>query len=126
MLSSINSATFSSPAGAKPSVAGLEAQLERYRKELSNCVNCSSSKTPEGKEKIQSISGKISTLQSRIEEITRTKAATESTELNPGTPTTQIASQGASSSGTLYNSAATISESSSVTSSIGNRLDVFA
>lgn len=47
--------------------AALEAQLERYQKELSDCVNCPSAKTSEGKAQIADISGKISDLKNRIQ-----------------------------------------------------------
>jgi len=47
--------------------AALEAQLERYQKELSDCLNCSSAKTSEGKRRIADISGKISDLKYRIQ-----------------------------------------------------------
>ncbi|GGC60326.1 hypothetical protein [Undibacterium terreum] len=49
--------------------AALEAQLERYQKELSDCVNCASAKTPEGKAQIDDISSKISSLKTRIEKV---------------------------------------------------------
>jgi hypothetical protein len=39
--------------------AGLQAQLKRFEHELSDCVNCASSKTPEGKAAIEVIQDKI-------------------------------------------------------------------
>ncbi|HAT31472.1 MAG TPA: hypothetical protein DCW29_11655 [Janthinobacterium sp.] len=53
--------------------ASLEAQLLRYQKQLSDCVNCDSSKTPEGKAQIQAIASKISEVKDRIDHSTDTK-----------------------------------------------------
>lgn len=55
--------------------AALQAQLDRYQKELSDCVNCSSAKTPEGKTQIDEISSKISDLKSRIDKVGGAKAS---------------------------------------------------
>lgn len=57
--------TYASPGKA----AGLEYQLSRYQKQLSECVNCASAKTPQGKADIEAISGKISSLRLRIDEV---------------------------------------------------------
>ncbi len=65
--------------------AGLEAQLARYQKELSDCVNCDSAKTPEGKEQIQTISNKISAVRARIDEIDTAKPAVQPTASSRGT-----------------------------------------
>ena len=69
MVSAINASTFVLPVNAGVSTGGLEARLERYQKELADCVNCDSAKTLEGKQKIQDVSGKISEIKARIEEI---------------------------------------------------------
>lgn len=52
--------------GAAVSAAGLQAQLQRYQKQLSDCVNCASAKTPEGKANIQALSARISQIEQRI------------------------------------------------------------
>jgi hypothetical protein len=44
----------------------LQAQLERFQKQLSDCVNCASAKTPQGKADIQAISARISQIEQRI------------------------------------------------------------
>lgn len=72
MISSIGS----SPVAAtttRPSASGLAAQLNRYQKQLADCVNCSSAKTPEGQETARSLSDKISEVKTKIEEVTSTK-----------------------------------------------------
>ena len=67
----------SSPISAMPSggfgTAGLEAQIARYEKQLSDCVNCSSAKTPEGKKAIEEISNKISATRARIDQVLSAK-----------------------------------------------------
>lgn len=66
MISAVNSS--SSPAGTGPSVASLQAQLDRCQKQLSDNVNCASANTREGKETIQTLSNKISEIKARIQE----------------------------------------------------------
>ena len=65
--------------------AGLEAQLTRYKKEHSACVNCESAKTQSGKLNIQSLETKISQIESRIQEITPTKPTDDSAAVGPST-----------------------------------------
>ncbi|MFZ6725359.1 hypothetical protein ACO0K2_07660 [Undibacterium sp. MH2W] len=82
--------------------AALQAQLEQYQHQLSDCVNCSSASTPEGKHAIAEISSKISSLKHVIESSQqkapaasssnrsdRTKA-TEKAQANPLNPTQQV------------------------------------
>lgn len=52
--------------GGAPSATTLQAQLQRYEKQLSECVNCASAKTPQGKADIQAISTRISQVKERI------------------------------------------------------------
>jgi hypothetical protein len=52
--------------GGAPSTASLQAQLQRYQKQLSECVHCASAKTPQGKSDIQAISARISQIEQRI------------------------------------------------------------
>lgn len=124
MLSMIGTSTFSSPAGAGTSIAGLEAQLDRYQKKLSDRINCDSANTRESREAIQALSNKISTIKARIEEITVTKSNTQ-----PATPDSASHTQckDALVSGTQCNTVVTkTSASGSATSTVGSRLDVFA
>ncbi|MBZ0091413.1 MAG: hypothetical protein K8F27_04220, partial [Sulfuricellaceae bacterium] len=60
MVQAIGSSAASGAVGSGASSAGLDAQLARYQKELSDCVNCSSAKTPEGKRAIQAAADKVS------------------------------------------------------------------
>ncbi|MEB0136213.1 hypothetical protein QN362_12800 [Actimicrobium sp. CCC2.4] len=62
--------------------AGLEYQLSRYQKQLSECVNCASAKTPQGKADIEAISGKISSLRLRIDEVASGSAARQPASAN--------------------------------------------
>lgn len=52
--------------GGAPSATSLQAQLERFQKQLSDCVNCASAKTPQGKADIQAISARISQIEQLI------------------------------------------------------------
>ena len=55
--------------GAPTGIAALQAQLATYRRQLAECLDCSSSKTPQGQAEIQQLSAKIGDLQARIENI---------------------------------------------------------
>jgi hypothetical protein len=73
--------TFSYTATAKPS-AGLEFELAKYQKELSDCVNCDSANTAEGRSNIQELHNKISAIQARIER-TAVAEPNHASRLNP-------------------------------------------
>ena len=81
MVAAISSSTAVVVAAAVNPAAGLEAQLQRYQKELSDCVNCDSANTAAGKETIQAISAKISGVRARLEEIAVSK--TDQSPLSP-------------------------------------------
>lgn len=55
--------------GARPSPAALQARLERFQQQLSDCVNCASANTPQGKADISAIASRISQVQKSIAEI---------------------------------------------------------
>jgi hypothetical protein len=85
MVAAIGSASAAAYSGvARTPAAGLEAQLARYQKELADCVNCDSAKTPEGKEQIQAISNKISEVRARIDEIDSAQPAASRASINAG------------------------------------------
>lgn len=75
--------TFSYTGTVKPST-GLEFELAKYQKELSDCVNCDSANTAEGRSRIQDIYNKISAVQARIERLAIAESSRES-KLNPDT-----------------------------------------
>jgi hypothetical protein len=120
MVSAINSSASPGPASAGLSVAGLQAQLDRYQKQLSDCVNCDSANTREGRETIQALSNKISQVKSRIEEISATKSNTPPAAPNPAGATANV---DAHASGTTGNSAVATAPGPAAA---GSRLDVFA
>ena len=67
MISSIGSSpTYDLNSISKPTT-GLDAQIARYKMELSDCVNCESAKTAKGKTKIQAISDKLTALTAQTE-----------------------------------------------------------
>lgn len=74
MVAAVGSSTLQtgSTSGISP-IASLEAQVTRYQKQLSDCVNCSSANTLEGKKNIQEISDKISIAKAKIEQINQTQ-----------------------------------------------------
>jgi hypothetical protein len=84
MVAAIGSTTLpsSSSTGAWSPVAGLEAQIQRYQKQLSDCVNCDSAKTIEGKKNIQDISDKISTAKAKIEQINQAQSLNQPSRID--------------------------------------------
>lgn len=48
---------------------GLAAQLERLKKQLSDCVNCESARTQSGKANIQQIANRIGATEARLRQI---------------------------------------------------------
>lgn len=82
MVASIGSAALSSPGVATTPTSGLETQITRYQKQLSECVNCASAKTPEGKAAIETISNKIGSAQARIEEINAARLVNQPSLIN--------------------------------------------
>lgn len=85
MVQAIGSSAVSGSISTGAAAVGLEAQLVRYQKLLSECVNCDSSKTAKGKADIQAISVKISEVRERIDRITEVKPASQTTELASST-----------------------------------------
>ena len=87
MVQAIGSATVSGGLGAGAATASLEAQLVRYQKQLSDCVNCDSAKTAEGKAAIDALSSKISEVRTRIDTVTKVKSRDETTSFATSTST---------------------------------------
>jgi len=128
MVSAVGSSPASSAAPSTgASTAGIEAQIVRYKKELSDCVNCPSSKTPEGKATIQAITNKISSAQARIEKINTDKpasrAAVSSTTKANNSPADTYA---VASTAERKTSVESVSASGSSGSTTGRLVDVFA
>ena len=74
MVSAIGSSSASDAAFTiGTSAAGIEAQLTRYKKELSDCVNCASAETTAGKAAIEAIANKISSAEARIDKLSASK-----------------------------------------------------
>ena len=116
-------ATGATPAGNPSSVAALQAQLDRYQKELSDCVNCSSAKTEAGKQNIQDISGKISDLKAKIAQENNPKSADAPTVPTQGIAT-QIAAQVVTPVADGQNSATGAPRPSAASLTLGGFLDV--
>jgi hypothetical protein len=77
MVAAIGSTALPSSSTSASPTAGLEAQIIRYQKQLSDCVNCDSANTAQGKETIQAISSKISAARAKIEEINVSKSVNQ-------------------------------------------------
>lgn len=92
MVAALGSSTALHSLGSGASLVGLEAQVARYEKELSNCVNCASSKTSEGKAEIAAISAKIQTLKSRMAEVSQAKSSDRSLKSEAQTPEHRVIS----------------------------------
>jgi hypothetical protein len=55
-------------------LAGLDAQIARYRQQLADRVNCDSAKTSDGQSAIEELSSKIDAAQARLEAAAAAKA----------------------------------------------------
>jgi hypothetical protein len=67
MVQAINSSSSASAyPGGSPAFASLQAQLQRFEQQLSECINCASAETPRGKADIEAISARIGQLKGRI------------------------------------------------------------
>jgi hypothetical protein len=72
-------AAIGSTAGLNPSTpapAGLDAQKAQYQKQLADCVNCASSKTPQGQAKIQQLTAKLGAIEARLQAAADARTAT--------------------------------------------------
>jgi hypothetical protein len=79
MVHAIGSATAYGAAGSGAAAASLEAQLARYQKQLSDCVNCDSAKTAEGKVEIEALSRRIGDIRDKIDKLAEARPAAAST-----------------------------------------------
>jgi hypothetical protein len=89
---SVTSPLSASPAPAAANGAsrtGLQAQVARYEKERSACVNCASADTLQGKENIQRIEGAISTLRARLTAVPAADATQATDETRSSTAPTR-------------------------------------
>ena len=127
MLSAIGSSTYPSPAGTGQSAAGLQAQLDRYQQKLSDCINCSSAKTLQGQEAIQTLSNKIGEIKARIEQITATQTNTQPSSVK-ASATTDITAINEVPVANIKDNTSVSSASASglAISAVGNFLNVFA
>jgi hypothetical protein len=86
MVSAIGSSpTFNITPTSVALTAGIETQIARDQKALSNCVNCASAETKQGQADIQALSNRISLAKARLEQITATNPAGQVAALNPAT-----------------------------------------
>jgi len=118
MISSVGSSTAYDINSISKPTDGLDAQITRYKKELSDCVNCDSAKTAKGKAKIQAISDKIATLTAQVEKTVKSKDTAQLPVLTANSPSNDVYR-----AGRQYDSEPF---SNSGSESIGSQLNVFA
>lgn len=87
---------------------GLDARLVRYEKQLAECVNCASARTPEGKQAIEDLYSKIYDTKAKIEEV----RVTNPVQPVPATPDAQAVQD-------------RISRRASVYDTVGSVIDVY-
>lgn len=121
MVGAIGSAPYASYAVTAYSAAGLEAQLDRYRQQLSDWVNCPSCNTIEGKNKIAQISARIGEVEAQMK---AADAAKRNDATGQATPPSgdQVLKTGNVSNDVNSSSAA----SGAIAGTPGSRLDIFA
>ena len=85
------SSSFSTPSALSTgnSRVYLNAQLNRLKQQLADCVNCESAKTPEGKANIQKITLRVGETEARLNQFSQTDPRADnmhakSTEAGPG------------------------------------------
>ncbi len=124
MLGAIGSSSFSGTTGTGASTAVLEAQLAQYQRQLSDCIHCSSAKTPEGKAAIQILSDKISAVKKHIEGGDIAKSTSQPTTKPSLTVSTD--KDRAALSGRDKTGIDSVSATSSAGTAVGSLVNVFA
>ncbi|MGZ3253981.1 MAG: ABC transporter C-terminal domain-containing protein [Burkholderiaceae bacterium] len=125
MVAAIGSTALPSSSTSVSPTAGLEAQITRYQKQLSDCVNCDSANTAQGKEAIQEISNKISAVKAKIEEINVSKPVNQTSRTYNQVNTTAKQDQVPATAGNQA-SAASNGPQRSATATVGTLINVSA
>ena len=127
--SSAYSATGQSGASSGSRI-GLESQLNTFKKQLSDCINCDSAKTKEGKAKIEELQAKVSIMQERIKELdhnqNRAKLSTSNGLGNANLATNRPITDGASTRVSDVRNVQPTSRSSAAGAGPGSLVDTFA
>lgn len=101
MVQSISaSGTAPVSASGSPSATSLQAQLQRYQQQLSDCVNCDSAKTPEGKAAIQAIAAKVSQVEQKIGALQNSKQSLQPPAVATSSPAGSVSGVSAPASAT--------------------------
>ena len=66
-------------------LAGLEAQIAQYQKQLADCVNCDTATTLTGQSAIEELSAKINVTKERLEAIAAVKSGDGTAKASDGT-----------------------------------------
>jgi FlxA-like protein len=86
MVSAVGAPALPGRVGVSSSIASLQAQLDRYQKQLSDCVNCDTANTREGRQTIQDLSNRIGEIKARIEKAAAEKSDTQANTLKVEKP----------------------------------------
>jgi len=120
------SALPASSTAASAAATGLQAQLARYQKQLADCVDCASAKTPEGRKTIQELSDRISIAKERLRELDANPAARRPALAGSG-ENRESGGGGTSAASTPATSAGMLPRRpEAIYSTVGSALDVFA
>ncbi len=72
-MSAVGAASGSASSGT-PAPAGLDAQKTQVEKQLADCVNCASSKTPQGQARISALSSRLVAVEARLQKADEARA----------------------------------------------------
>ena len=117
MVSAVNSSATSVVASTlSSSTTAIQAQLQRDKRKLADCVTCPSSKTPEGKKNIRELSSKVNTEESQLKEASTSSTANQSAD----SKSTSLSSNTSNQSNEVYGKT-----QNTFNTNIGKNLDVF-
>jgi len=118
MVLAVTSSTGTTPSSGAASTAVLQAQLARCQLQLNDWFHCPSSKTPEGKAKVDALTSQVDSLKAQLQQASlqsRPSSRTAPVPLTSTTPSTAATGQGSG------NAAATLSASGM----LGSQVNVF-
>ncbi|MBI1890496.1 MAG: hypothetical protein HYS18_07620 [Burkholderiales bacterium] len=84
MVQAVGAVSAATPVRPAATAAALEAQLDLCQRQLSDHVNCTSAKTPEGKKTIEELASRIGLIKSRIDQLSKPSQANVAIKAAPG------------------------------------------
>lgn len=104
-------------AATETSRTALDAQLTRLKKQLSDCENCASAKTREGKAEIRTLQDRISKIEAQMTEAARAAS---------GSPSAAAKSTNDAGRAQVASSGAPAAPKSAASLTVGNAIDTYA